>query len=156
MFSSRKLQISIPSVKSQASEPADDNNQEDEYRLADDSIIDADLEVSNTSGDKQEAEVMGAAQKDPPAGPSMKPFKKPNIQMKRKILKSDAINRLLSLEKRKSKQFEKVHENKRDMWRTWERWRLSFPYESIASSSWCLQMEEACYQYTFTSSDGRR
>jgi len=115
MFSSRKLQISIPSVKSQASEPADDNNQEDEYRLADDSIIDADLEVSNTSGDKQEAEVMGAAQKDPPAGPSMKPFKKPNIQMKRKILKSDAINRLLSLEKRKSKQFEKVHENKRDM-----------------------------------------
>jgi len=30
MFSSRKLQTSIPSVPSQASEPADNNNQEDE------------------------------------------------------------------------------------------------------------------------------
>jgi len=112
MFSSRKLQTSIPSVPSQASEPADDNNQEDEYRMADDIIIDADLKVSNTSGDTQEAEVVGAAQRDPPAGPSMKPFKKPNIQIKWKILKSDAINQLLTLEKRKIEQFEKMHESK--------------------------------------------
>jgi len=42
------------------------------------------------------------------------------------------------------------------MWRTWERWRLSFPYKSIASSSWCPQTEESCYQNTFTtSSDGQ-
>ena len=56
---------------------------------------------------------MGAAQKDPPAGPSMKPFKKPNTQMKRKTLKSDAINQLLSLEKRKTEQFEKMQERKK-------------------------------------------
>lgn len=90
MFPSRKLQTSNPSVPSQASEPADDNNQEDEYGMADDSIIDAELEVSNTSGDTQEAEIVGAAQIDPPAGSSMEPFKKPNIQMKRETLKSDA------------------------------------------------------------------
>jgi len=75
MFSSRKLQISIPSVPSQASEPADDSNQEDEYGMAEDSIIDADPEVSNASGDTQEAEVVGAAQKDQPAGPSMNPLR---------------------------------------------------------------------------------
>jgi hypothetical protein len=92
MFSSRKLQTNIRFVPSQASEPADDNNQEDEYGMADDSIIDADLEVSNTSGDTQEADFVGAAQKDPPAGPSLKPFKKPNVQTKRKTLKSDAIS----------------------------------------------------------------
>ena len=51
MFSSRKLQNSIPSVPRQASEPADDSNQEDEYGMADDSVIDSDLEVSNTGGD---------------------------------------------------------------------------------------------------------
>jgi len=113
MLSSRKLQTSIPSVPSQASEPADDNNQEDEYGMADDNIIDADLEVINTSGDTQEAEVVGTAQKAPPAGPSMKPFKKHNVQMKRKTLKSDAINQLLSLEKRKIEQFEKMHESKK-------------------------------------------
>jgi hypothetical protein len=40
--------------------------------------------------------------------------------------------------------------------RTWERWSLSFPYESIASCSWCPQAEGACCQNTFTiSSDGR-
>jgi len=33
--------------------------------------------------------------------------------MKRKILKSDAINQLLSLEKRKIEQFEKIHEGKK-------------------------------------------
>jgi len=71
------------------------------------------FKVSNTSGDTEEAEVVGAAQKDPPAGPSMKPFKKPNIQMTRKTLKSDAINQLLSLEKRKIEQFEKMHESKK-------------------------------------------
>ena len=81
MFSSRKLQTTIPSVSSQASEPADDNNQEDEYGMADDSIIDADLEVSNTSGDTQEAEVVGVAQKDSPAGPSMKPFNPLNTEL---------------------------------------------------------------------------
>jgi len=81
--------------------------------MADDSIIDADLEVSNTSGDTQEAEVLSAAQKDPPAGPSMKPFKKSNVQMKRKTLKSYAINQLLSLQKRKIEQFEKMHESKK-------------------------------------------
>ena len=113
MFSSRKLQTSIPSVPRQASEPAEDNNQEDEFGMADDSIIDADLEVSNSSGDTQEAEFIGAAQKDPPAGPSIKPFKKPNIQTKRKTLKSDAINQLLSLEKRKIEQFEKCMKVKR-------------------------------------------
>jgi len=107
MFSFRKLQTNIPSVPSQASEPTDDNNQEDEYGMADGSVIDADHEVSNTSGDTQEAEIVGAAQKDPPAGPSMKPFKKRNIQMKRKTIKSDAINQLLSLEKRKIEHFEK-------------------------------------------------
>jgi len=42
----------------------------------------------------------------------MKPFKKPNIQMKWKIL-SDAINQLLSLEKRKIEQFEKCMKVKR-------------------------------------------
>ena len=94
-------------MPSQASEPADDNNQEDETGMADDSIIDADLEVSNTSGDTQEAEIVDDAQKDPPAGRSMKPFKKPNIQMKRKTLKSDATSQLLSLEKRKIEHFEK-------------------------------------------------
>ena len=87
-------------MPSQAPEPVDNNYQDDEYGMTDDSITDADLEVSNTSGDTEEAEVVGAAQKDPPAGPSMKPFKKPNIQMKRKTLKSDAISQLLSLEKR--------------------------------------------------------
>jgi hypothetical protein len=81
--------------------------------MADDSIIDADLEVSNTSGVTQEAEFVGTAQKDPPAGPSMKPFKKPNIQTKRKTLKPDAINQLLSLEKSKIEQFEKMHESKK-------------------------------------------
>jgi hypothetical protein len=79
MFSFRKLQTNNPSVPSQASEPPDDNNQEDEYGMADDSI--------KTSGDTQEAEFVGAAQKDPPAGPSMKPFKKSNIQTKWKTLK---------------------------------------------------------------------
>jgi len=69
VFSSRKLQTCIPSVPSQASEPADDNYQDDEYGMADDSITDADPQVSNTSGDTEEAEVVGAAQKDPPAGP---------------------------------------------------------------------------------------
>ena len=103
-------------MPSQASEPADDNNQKDEYGMADDSITDTDLEVSNASSDTQEAEVVGAAQKDPPGGPSMKPFKKRNIQMKRKTLTSDAINQLLSLEKRKIEQFEKMHESiKKDM-----------------------------------------
>ena len=58
MFSARILQTSIPSVPSQASEPADNSNQGVEYGMADDSIIDADLEVSNTSGDTQEAEVV--------------------------------------------------------------------------------------------------
>jgi len=53
VFSSRKLQTSIPSVPSQASEPADDSNKGDEYGMADYSIIDVDLEVSNTSGDTQ-------------------------------------------------------------------------------------------------------
>ena len=100
-------------MPSQASEPADDNNEEDEYGMADDSVIDADLEVSNASGDTQEAEVVGAAQKDPPAGPSMKPFEKSNIQMKWKTLKSDAINQLLALEKWKIKQFEKMRESKK-------------------------------------------
>ena len=66
-----------------------------------------------TIGDAQEAEVVGAAQKDPPASPSMKPFKKPNIQMKRKTLISDAINQLLSLEKRNIEQFEKMHKSKK-------------------------------------------
>ena len=58
-------------MPSQASEPADDNNQ-DEYGMADDSIIDLDREVSNTTDDTQEAEVVSAVQKDPPAGQSMK------------------------------------------------------------------------------------
>ena len=80
-------------MPSQASEPADDNYQDDEYGMADDSITDADLEVSNTSGDTEEAEVVGAAQKDPPTGPGMKPFKKTNIQMKRKTLKSEWIRK---------------------------------------------------------------
>jgi len=40
LFSARKLQTIIPSVPSQASEPADDSNQGDEYGMADDSIID--------------------------------------------------------------------------------------------------------------------
>jgi hypothetical protein len=73
-FSSTKLQTNIPSVPSQATEPPDDNNQEDEYGMADDSIIDADLEVSSTIGDAQEAEIVGAVQKDPPTRPRMKPF----------------------------------------------------------------------------------
>jgi len=113
MFSSRKLQTNIPSVPSQASESADDNNQEDEYGMADDSVVDADLGVRDTSGDTQEAEFIGAAQKDPPAGPSMKRFKKPNKQMKRKTLKSDAGNQLLSLEKRKIEHFVKMPESKK-------------------------------------------
>ena len=54
-------------MPSQASEPADDSYQDDEYGMADDSIIDADLDVINTSGDTEEVEVVGAAQKDPPA-----------------------------------------------------------------------------------------
>ena len=62
-------------MPNQASEPADDSNQEDEYGMADDSIIDLDLEVSNTSGDTQEAEVVSAAQIDPPADQSMKPLR---------------------------------------------------------------------------------
>ena len=73
-FSSTKLQTNIPSVPSQATEPPDDNNQEDEYGMADDSIIDADLEVSSTIGGAQEAEDVGAVQKDPPTRPRMKPF----------------------------------------------------------------------------------
>jgi len=56
---------------------------------------------------------VGAAQKDPPAGPSLKPFKKPDIQMKRATHKSDAINHLRSLEKRKIELFEKIHESKK-------------------------------------------
>jgi len=56
---------------------------------------------------------VGASQKYPPAGPSTKPFKKTNIQMKQKTLKSDAIDQLLSLEKRKIELFEKMHERKR-------------------------------------------
>ena len=107
MFSSRKLQTNIPSVPSQAYEPADDTDKEDEYVTAGDNIIDADLGARNTSSETQEAEVEGAAQKDSPAGQSMKQLKKPNIQMQRKTLKSDAINQLLSLEKRKIEQFEK-------------------------------------------------
>ena len=43
----------------------------------------------------------------------MKHFKEPNIQLKRKTLKSDAINQLLSLEKRKIEQFEKMRESKK-------------------------------------------
>ena len=41
VFSSTKLQANIPSVPSQDSELADDSNQEDEYGMADDGIIDA-------------------------------------------------------------------------------------------------------------------
>jgi hypothetical protein len=111
MFSSTILQTSIPSVPSQAPVPADDNNQEEEYGMLDDSNIDADPEVINTSGDTQEAEVVGAAHHDPPAGRNTKPFKKPNIQMKRKTLKSDAINHLLSLEKRMIEEFQKMHKS---------------------------------------------
>jgi len=113
MFSSRKLQTNIPSVPSQAYEPADDTDKEDEYVTAGDSIIDADLGARDTSSETQEAEVEGAAQKDSPAGPSMKQLKKPNIQMQRKTLKSDAINQLLSLEKRKIEHFEKMHERRK-------------------------------------------
>ena len=40
----------------------------------------------------------------------MKQLQKPNIQMERKTLKSDAINQLISLEKWKIEQFEKIHE----------------------------------------------
>jgi hypothetical protein len=43
----------------------------------------------------------------------MKHFKKPNIKMKLKTLKSDAINQLLSLEKRMIDQFKKMHESKK-------------------------------------------
>ena len=76
--------------------------------------------------------------------------------MKRKTLKPDSINQLLSPEKRKIEQIEKNAWKQKDMWRTWERWRLSFPYESIVSSWWCPQKEEAWYQNTFaTSSDGQ-
>ena len=81
MFSSRRLKTSVPLVPSQTSEPADDNNQEYEYGMADDSITDLDLEVSNTSGDTQEAEVVSAAQKDPPAGQSMKLLKETNTYL---------------------------------------------------------------------------
>ena len=105
MFFLENCKTSVPSAPSQASEPADANYQDGEYGMADDSITDADLEVSKTSGDTEEAEVVGALQKDPPAGPSMKPFKKTNIQMKRKSLKRDAINQIISLEKRKIEQF---------------------------------------------------
>jgi hypothetical protein len=41
MFSSRKLQTNIPSVPSQAYEPADDTDKEDEYVMAGDNRIDA-------------------------------------------------------------------------------------------------------------------
>jgi len=43
----------------------------------------------------------------------MKPFKKPDIYMKWKTLKSDSISQLLSLEKRKIEQFEKMCESKK-------------------------------------------
>jgi len=56
---------------------------------------------------------VGAAQEDPPADPIKKHFKKPNINMKLKTLKSDAINQLLSLEKRMIDQFQKMHESKK-------------------------------------------
>jgi hypothetical protein len=107
MFSSRRMQTNIPSVPSQVYEPAGDTDKEDEYVMAGDNIIDVDLGARNTSSETQEAEVEGASQEDSPAGPSMKQLKKPNIQMQRKTLKSDAINQLLSLEKRKSEQFKK-------------------------------------------------
>jgi hypothetical protein len=97
MFSSTKLQTNIPSVPSQTYEPTDDTDKEDEYVMAGDNMIDA----RNTSSETQEAEVEGASQKDSTRGPSMKQLKKPNIKMQRKTLKSDAINQLLSLEKRK-------------------------------------------------------
>ena len=113
MFSSRKLQTNIPSVPSQAYEPADDTDKEDEYVMAGDNVSDADLVARNASSETQESEVEGAAQKDSPAGPSMKQLKKPNIQMQRKTLKSDAINQLISLEKRKIEQFEKMHERRK-------------------------------------------
>ena len=61
MFSARILQTSIPSVPSQASEPAEDSNQENEYEIADD---------SNTSGDTQEAEIVGAAHKRSTCSPN--------------------------------------------------------------------------------------
>jgi hypothetical protein len=43
----------------------------------------------------------------------MKQLKKPNIQMQRKILKSDATDQLLSLEKRKIELFEKMFERRK-------------------------------------------
>jgi hypothetical protein len=106
MFSSRKLQTNIPSVPSQTYEPADYTYKEDEYVMAGD-IIDAELGARNSSTETREAEIEGAAQKDSPAGPRMKQLKKPNIQMQRKTIKSDAIDQLLSLKKRKIEQFEK-------------------------------------------------
>jgi len=53
MFSSRKLQTNIPSVLSQAYEPADDTDKGDEYVMAGD-IINADLGARNTSSETQE------------------------------------------------------------------------------------------------------
>ena len=51
-------------MPSQAYEPADDTDKQDEYVMAGDNIIDVDLRARNTSSETQEAEVEGAAQKD--------------------------------------------------------------------------------------------
>jgi len=82
----------------------------------------------------------------------MKQLKKPNIQMQRKLLKSEAINQLLSL-KRKVEQFEKMRERRK----TNGELETEEDYHFLMStaSSACPQTEEACYQNTYTSSHGR-
>ena len=76
--------------------------------------------------------------------------------MERKTLKSDAIKQVVSLQKRKIEQFEKMHESKKTCEELEKDEDYHIHIESIASSSWCPQTEEACYQNTFTtSSDGR-
>ena len=53
VFSSRKLQTSIPSVPSHAPEPVDDNYQDEEYGMTDDSQA----KVLTGGGDLREAQV---------------------------------------------------------------------------------------------------
>lgn len=113
VFPSRKMQTNILPVSNQVSEPSDVTNEEEDNVMADDNVIDIDLEVSISDETQKGEVVVGVTQKDSPAGTNAKAFRKPDIQIKRKMAKSDAINQLLSLEKKKIEQLEKMHESKK-------------------------------------------
>lgn len=104
------MKTNVPPAISQTSKLVEVNEEEEEEDG--DNANDLDLEISNTNNTETQHAVVSGTLKDAPPGTSGMSFKKPNMQVKRKALKSDAISQLLSLETRKIEHLEKMHTNK--------------------------------------------